>query len=255
MEHEVAGDGDPIVLVPGILTGWLSWIPHAERLSKTHRVVRLQPIHNELAVRGELPSHGFGPDTERESMRMTLDALGIDRADFAAWSGGGRAMIEFAAAYPERIRTLTLIEPAAYWILEQTQGFSADEVEAFSRRIAGHPVSEDDLAAFLTGPAQMVTPDQDPRTDARWKVWTANRNALASDFALAHPDRTISDLAGLEAPVLLVLGTDTAGFLADVIPVLERAYPNVRRIMLPGSHACHIQSIDAFLDAFTAHIA
>ncbi len=33
--HEVTGQGDPIVLVPGGLSGWLSWIPFAERLSKS----------------------------------------------------------------------------------------------------------------------------------------------------------------------------------------------------------------------------
>ena len=50
------------------------------------------------------------------SLRLTLDALGIERAHFAGWSGGGRALIEFALAYPERVRSLTLVEPAAYWM-------------------------------------------------------------------------------------------------------------------------------------------
>ena len=40
--------GDPIVLVPGGLTGWLSWIPHQERLAATRRAIRVQPVHNEL---------------------------------------------------------------------------------------------------------------------------------------------------------------------------------------------------------------
>ena len=32
----------------------------------------------------------------------------------AGWSGGGRALMEFVFAYRERVRTLTLVEPAAY---------------------------------------------------------------------------------------------------------------------------------------------
>jgi pimeloyl-ACP methyl ester carboxylesterase len=254
LQHDVVGQGAPIVLVPGILTGWLSWIPHAEQLARTRRVLRVQPIHSELAALGELPEPGFGPQTERDSLLATLDELEIERADFAGWSGGGRALIEFAAQYPERVRTLALVEPAAYWILEQAQGFSAEEVDAFSKRIAGRPVSEEELVEFLTGPAQMVPADQDPRADPRWPVWTANRNALASDFALARPDRTLAELGTLDAPVLLFLGTETAGFLADVVTVLEATYPNVRRVMLAGSHACHIQSIDRFLTELTAHI-
>jgi pimeloyl-ACP methyl ester carboxylesterase len=255
LEHEVTGEGDPIVLVPGILTGWLSWIQHAERLAKTRRVVRVQPIHSELAAHGALPEPEFDPATERDSLLATIDHLGIGRADFAGWSGGGRALIEFAAAYPERIRTLTLVEPAAYWILEQAHSFSADEIDGLMRRLANRPVTEDELVEFLTGPASMLPPDSDPRSDPRWPVWTANRNALASDFVLARPDRPLADLKALEAPVLLVLGSNTKGFLVDVVTVLEQTYPNVRRVMLPGDHACHIQSIDRFLEELTAHIA
>lgn len=50
---------------------------------------------------------------------MTLDELRLDRAHLAGWSGGGKAVLEFAMEYAERAQTLTLIEPAAYWVLEQ----------------------------------------------------------------------------------------------------------------------------------------
>lgn len=34
LQHEVTGSGDPIVLVPGGLTGWGSWVPFVEPFSK-----------------------------------------------------------------------------------------------------------------------------------------------------------------------------------------------------------------------------
>jgi hypothetical protein len=40
LRHDVKGEGEPIVLVPGGLTGWLSWIPHQERLSGRYRAIR-----------------------------------------------------------------------------------------------------------------------------------------------------------------------------------------------------------------------
>jgi len=33
MKFDITGAGEPVVLVPGGLTGWLSWKPHAEQLS------------------------------------------------------------------------------------------------------------------------------------------------------------------------------------------------------------------------------
>ena len=47
LQHDVQGQGEPIVLVPDGLTGWLSWIPHQERLAGRYRAIRVQPIHNE----------------------------------------------------------------------------------------------------------------------------------------------------------------------------------------------------------------
>jgi hypothetical protein len=48
LRYDLKRQGEPIVLVPGGLTGWQSWIPHQERLADRYRVIRVQPIHNEL---------------------------------------------------------------------------------------------------------------------------------------------------------------------------------------------------------------
>jgi pimeloyl-ACP methyl ester carboxylesterase len=98
LRHDVSGEGEPLVLVPGGLTGWLSWLPHTERLSATRRTVRVQPLHNELGSAGQPGDPRYTAETERESLRLTLDELGLDRPDLAGWSGGGRALLEFALA-------------------------------------------------------------------------------------------------------------------------------------------------------------
>jgi pimeloyl-ACP methyl ester carboxylesterase len=64
MKYEIAGDaGDPVVLVPGGLTGWLSWKPHAERLARTRRVVRVQLLPVELGLTGVLTTPEEIPGT------------------------------------------------------------------------------------------------------------------------------------------------------------------------------------------------
>ena len=45
MERDVSGSGEPLVLVSGGSTGWIGWIPHAETLAASRRVIRLQ-LHN-----------------------------------------------------------------------------------------------------------------------------------------------------------------------------------------------------------------
>jgi hypothetical protein len=52
LTYDSIGTGEPVVLVPGGLTGWLSWIPHRARLASTRTAIRVQPIHNELESAG-----------------------------------------------------------------------------------------------------------------------------------------------------------------------------------------------------------
>ncbi|HUR17352.1 MAG TPA: hypothetical protein VMZ51_00255 [Acidimicrobiales bacterium] len=87
------GRGEPIVMVPGGLTGWLSWIPHQEHLVDRYRVIRVQPIHNELGSSGERGQPGYTADIEREALRMTLDELELDRPHLAGWSGGKKSAL------------------------------------------------------------------------------------------------------------------------------------------------------------------
>ena len=136
--HDEKGKGDPVVLVPGGLTGWLSWIPHQERLAARYRAIRVQPIHNELGSAGRIPEAGYDHDVERDAIALTMDDLGIEAAHLAGWSGGARALITFSVAYPERVRTLALIEPPAYWAGEEA-GLDDEEfrrIREFSARVA-----------------------------------------------------------------------------------------------------------------------
>jgi hypothetical protein len=47
LQHDENGQGEPIVLIPGGLTGWLSWIPHQERLADRYRASRVARIPRE----------------------------------------------------------------------------------------------------------------------------------------------------------------------------------------------------------------
>ncbi|MFY9587030.1 MAG: alpha/beta hydrolase [Actinomycetota bacterium] len=256
LQNDVTGSGDPIVLVPGGLTGWLSWVPHAARLAASRTVIRVQPIHNELGSAGRPGDTTYTRDTEREALRLTIDALGIDRADFAGWSGGGRALIEFALTYPERIRTLTLVEPAAYWILEKLGDSVSglDRVGNYMHTRAGKEITADDLAGFLEL-AGFVTSATDAPSHPNWERWYPHRNALSwSPEEMDRSDRSPDELADLRAPLLLVKGTITTDWLKRVVDVIGERAPNATVVELPGDHACHIQSIDAFLEALEKHL-
>ncbi len=257
LQYDDQGQGVPIVLVPGGLTGWLSWIPHQGRLAGRYRAIRVQPIHNQLGSAGLPGDPGYTAETEREALRMTLDELDLECPHLVGWSGGGKAALEFAAEYPDRVRSLALVEPAAYWILEEL-GDRLDDVQRVNSLVHGlfgRPVTEDDLATFLEL-AGFVESAQDARSHPNWDRWLTHRMALSwQGEKLDHPARSVDELAVITCPVLLTKGTTTADWLVRVVDVLGEELPNATVVELEGDHAHHIESIDAFLGALEAHLA
>ena len=251
------GAGEPLVLVPGGLTGWLSWAPHQERLESRHRVIRVQPIHNELGARGVPGDPGYTARIERESFLLTLDALDLERPSLAGWSGGGLALIEFAIEYPERVRTLTLVEPAAYWVLRHL-GERVDEVDAsngFLQELFGREVSEDDLVTFLRL-GGLAEPDGDARSHANWERWSTHRATLSwLNPLLDRPERAIDDLSRITAPTLLTKGTQSTPVDRRIVDLLGERLPDAQMREFEGDHAHHIEQIDGFLDALEGHLA
>jgi pimeloyl-ACP methyl ester carboxylesterase len=254
--HEVRGQGEPIVLVPGGLSGWLSWIPHAERLSKERMAVRVQLRSVELAEAGEPFPSDYGIPTEREALLTTVDELGLESFDLAGWSHGGLVSLAFALEYPERVRTLTLIEPGAFWILRET-GQASDALagaEADDRLLSGREITVRDLKDFLYR-AGLGKPGDDFESLPQWPVWVRNRQVISIFGTLWDYTDSLERLRALKMPVLAVKGTDTAEHEGTVVDELAATVPYGRVLELPGGHASHIENIDRFLEELTRHTA
>ena len=176
---------------------------------------------------------------------------------FAGWSGGGLALIEFAIEYPDRLRSLTLVEPAAYWILERL-GERVDDVDApndFIHGLFGREVSEDELATFLRL-GGLTASGEEVRLHPNWSRWAGHRATLSwLSPLLDHPERAIDGLGRIVAPTLVTKGTRSTPLDRRVVDVLGERLPNAHVLEFHGDHAHHIEQLDAFLDALEAHLA
>lgn len=110
----VAGDpaNPPVVLVHGIGRSLEDWDELTDRLVADYRVIRL-----------DTPGFGYsdpmpGPvshETLGHGIASALVALGETRPVHAIGNSlGGSTIMEFAAAYPERVRSLTLVNSAGF---------------------------------------------------------------------------------------------------------------------------------------------
>ena len=240
------------MLVPGGLTGWDGWFPLVPALSASRRVIRIQLIANAEGMAGHIGDPSYDTDLERESMLLTLDSLGIEDMHLVGWSNGARAALDFALAFPDRIRTLTAIEPAAYWLVDDETAQTVSELIA---GCAGRECSEEDVRRFLVG-VGVAGPDTDFEALPQWDFWVSCRQVLSwyGARALRSAEAGIEDFERLEVPTLLIRGTRTAPWLRDVIDVLRSGLPNSKVAELTGGHASMLESPEPFLGALNKHV-
>jgi pimeloyl-ACP methyl ester carboxylesterase len=249
MLSRVAGEGSPLVLVPGGLTGWLSWEPHAERLARTRRVARVQLLNVQYGFENRPLPPSYSVKTESRALATTLDELDLAPAvDIVAWSYGALVTLDYALGNPQRIRSLVLIEPPANWVLHASGKVDSETErnEAVLKTLHGD-ISEEKLQEFLWA-VGLCPPVQPARQLPQWPLWVQYRQALRNSPAvLAHKD-SLKRLRAFQRPVLLVKGTGSAGFLHQAIDVLSKEFPHAQVTEMPGGHAPQIVSAERFLD-------
>jgi pimeloyl-ACP methyl ester carboxylesterase len=107
--HEIYGEGEPLVLVPGGLTTIPEMMTMIAPLSKRRQVVAL-----------ELQGHGRTADTDRplafatlgDDVAALIDALGLGKADVVGYSLGADVALRVAIQHPEKVRRLVVISTA-----------------------------------------------------------------------------------------------------------------------------------------------
>jgi pimeloyl-ACP methyl ester carboxylesterase len=248
MQSEVSGAGRPIVLLPGGLTGWVSWEPFVKSFSEKRTVIRVQLLGVQYGLEDRPLPEDYSVKTESGALAALLDSLGYTQPlDVVAWSFGAFTALDFALDQPNRIRTLTLIEPPAMWVLRVTGKWN-DEIQKaadFFETQKGD-ITEDMLADFLVH-AGFVPPGQSARDLPKWDYWVGFRRSLRVNPSVVSFRDDLSRLKNFQAPVLLVKGTGSAPWLHRVIDGLHENLPHSRIVEFPAGHAPHLVSTDKFL--------
>lgn len=248
MQIDISGEGEPLVLVGGGLTGWLSWVPHAERLAAERRVVRAQLLSVGLGLSGEPLPADYSVQMEADALWSALDAAGIIEADFAGWSFGGFTSLTFALDHPDMLRSLTLIEPPAFWVL-RSRGSLPDEVLVDQKTFQAFgpgPITEEQLErfAYMVG---IVPPGADLHDLPSWPVWLEHRQSLRMGDAPYRMEDDIERVRRFDRPVLMLKGEGSPSYYDAIIDILAEEFPDARVAMLPGGHAPHIVSMEPFM--------
>lgn len=246
---DITGAGFPLVLVPGGLTGWLTFEPHAQHWARERQVIRAQLLSVDLGLRGQPLPADYSVALEATALQRALDRHGINQFDLLGWSLGGAVALNLALTHPDRVRTLTLAEPDAFWLLRQQgrYGEDAEELRLVVAKCTGADITEQQLADFMHG-VGIVPPGVDPRTLERWPLWLEYRQSLRIGDIPYHHQEDIAALRSFDRPVLLFKGEGSPPHMVDTVDALAAELPDARVEELAGGHVMLVVAMERFIE-------
>jgi pimeloyl-ACP methyl ester carboxylesterase len=199
----MASDRAGAVLVPGaVLPGALAYAPLLETLGDV-----VEPVVKDLELYADdRPPPQFTVELEIEGIARAADAAGFERFHLVGYSGGGAVSLGFAARYPDRLRSLALVEPAwdGNWQL-------SSEEEALWRRFGelatSDRSSEELMGEFMTLQLRPGV-EPPPAPPGPQPPWMATRPAGIKALIAAFREGSIDpdDLRAFGRPVYFALG-------------------------------------------------
>jgi len=201
--YETRGEGQPVVLIHAGVADRRMWDAQWETLATDF-----------LLIRFDLRGYGHsvppdGPFSYHDDVRGLLDHLGIEQAHIAGVSFGGRTAVDFALAYPERVRSLVLGAPSICGQPDSpdTDAF-AEREEALLEAGDLDAASQLNVDFWVVGPARM--PDQvDPAV--RRAVFEMQRAAFNVSIPLGFEPLSLTPpaygrLGEIRVPTLILIG-------------------------------------------------
>ena len=243
---EMAGEGEPVVLIHGL--GWdtRDWNYQFAELAKNYQVVRY-----DMRGFGKSDMPTDQPYAHADDLKALLEFLGIESAHVFGHSFGGEIAINFALAYPEIARSLVLIEPD----IQGAQGLPAltPKEEASFAAVFAALEKEDNAGAALAivdmHPLVAVAKDvPDARelilsafTDYQWFQFLNEDPVVQPEIASAGRIEEIT------VPTLLVVGDSTTEYQKIEVDRLVEGLPDAEKVVFENSdHFPHVLYPDKF---------
>ena len=240
LNHEISGDGEPLLLLMSTSGTIPLWGELAVHLARTHRIIAVD--HRGLGG----SDRGTGPITVAslaEDASALLEALDVPRAHVLGWSLGSAVAQELALAHPDQVASAVL-----YGTWGRCDGFQRSLFTAL-RLPWVHRDPESGLAALglASSPQLLDHPDFAQLTESMLPAFPQNDEQMQVtveqfDADLAHD--TLDRLGAVTAPTLVVVGEQDLLTPPWQAKKVADAIPGARYELVTGpgsSHGLHIE--------------
>lgn len=248
LAYEERGSGPVMLFVHGFPLDRTMWIPQLAGLAK-HRT----------CVAVDLRGHGLSAvdspgewtmDLFADDIATTLDAMNVEQVDLAGLSMGGYVSFAFWRKYPDRVRSLTLIDTKA----------EADSDEAkLGREKTAEAIAADGMEALYAGLGpKLLSPNPPADVEATLRrIFTGVPPEAAAAVALAMRDRPDStpDLSNIAVPVLWLHGEQDQLMPIDGARASAATMKDATFVSIPDAgHLANLENPTAVNDAIATFL-
>ena len=189
----------------------------------------------------DMPGHGRsdpwqqapgGPDFHTAVTRIA--ASFIDRpTDLIGHSFGATVALRIAVAAPEAVRSLTLIEPVLFAAApDATQAARDAEMAQLLASGRRDEAANRFMSLWGQGPVNRLSPAARAQIAAQMDLVQDSIPTLVQDAASLL---RAGGLEGIDAPVMLIVGADTAPQMQAIADALAARLADVGRAVVPGA--------------------
>ena len=211
---------------------WFGWVPH---LARDFRVIRpdMRGYGRSTPVARDFP---WTIDVVIDDFIRLMDALGIERFHLVGAKIAGFIARRFAARFPQRVSTLTVIgtPPPVYDVAARVESLTAEieqvGIEAWARRsMAGR------LGSGF------------PAAGVEWWIKQMAKTPVSSQICFVRniPKADITaDLPRIQCPTLVITTEGSALGSVETTRAWQQLIPHSRLLVLPGD-SYHVAASDA----------
>lgn len=235
INYEITGQGEALVLIHGWAQDLTIWDHQAQEFGHQYRVIRYDR-------RGFGKSTGYADATvDPEDLRVLLDSLQIRSAILLGLSAGARAAVNFAVAFPDRVRALVIYGLAP--IPGFTPAPEGPTPVMIFRTIAQKHGLDSTGKALRAHPLSWIPPNRPELQELQKAQWSryAGKDLLDPRPESGRvPHASLDQVALITVPTLVISGNHDLPLFTQVGDTLVRRIKGARRAMIANAgHGAH----------------
>ncbi|MEZ4938927.1 MAG: alpha/beta fold hydrolase [Crocinitomicaceae bacterium] len=239
------GEGKPMVVLHGLFGSSDNWQTVAKKIANHYEVFLVDQRNHGKSFKSE----DFSYDLMIEDLRYFIQQEKIDDFILLGHSMGGKTAMGYAQKYPEGLEKLIVadIAPVKYPVHHDVILTALNE--AYSTRLESRQQAEDIITKYIAHPAIQQFLLKNLYWEEKGKLgWRINIPVLTRE--IVPISEWGGQITGIDIPTLFIRGGMSDYITADIIPIIEEKFTDVRIETLEKSgHWVHAEQPDEFYNA------